>query len=262
MLSQNELRNLVPAAFADAPATHCSPNYVFFNTQTAIKALAECNFLPVRAQQDRTKVHAGHARHMITFRMPHAPANKATRKLGDLTPEVRIINSSDGSSRFHMQMGLYRLICLNGCVVAVRGMPNMSAIAVHKKVDAAAIIAEANRITASAGPLFERVASWQKIMLPAPRIESFARAAAEIRWNDKATSYTVTDLAAPQRDEDKQDNLWNVFNRVQENGMRGGTVGRNAAGRAVRSRAIASIDGEMDFNTRLWELAETYAVAA
>ena len=65
----------------------------------------------------------------------------------------------------------------------------------------------------------------------------------------------------------KRQNLWGVFNVVQENVIRGGQKGwverLDARGRAqtrrASTRAVAGIDGNRDLNRALWTLAEEMA---
>jgi hypothetical protein len=49
--------------------------------------------------------------------------------------------------------------------------------------------------------------------------------------------------------------LWNVFNRTQENIMRGGLYGVNQNGRRHTTRRVNGIDAELNYNERLWDLA-------
>ena len=54
---------------------------------------------------------------------------------------------------------------------------------------------------------------------------------------------------------DEGNDLWRVFNVVQENVMRGGIAGRSATGRASCSRAIRAIREDVRINNDLWQLA-------
>ena len=52
------------------------------------------------------------------------------------------------------------------------------------------------------------------------------------------------------------DDLWTVYQRTQENVIRGGQIGRTAKGQRTRTRAINGIDGDIKTNRFLWSLAE------
>ena len=56
--------------------------------------------------------------------------------------------------------------------------------------------------------------------------------------------------------DDNRVDLWSVFNRIQENLIRGGLVGRGNRGRRQRTRPVQSIDQDLRLNRALWLLAD------
>ena len=70
-------------------------------------------------------------------------------------------------------------------------------------------------------------------------------------------------LLDSRRWEDAGDDLWHVFNRVQENLIRGGqrdfSRRREDGRRYPRTRAIAGLDQNIRLNRELWNLAERVA---
>ena len=60
----------------------------------------------------------------------------------------------------------------------------------------------------------------------------------------------------PRRFEDRRDDLWTTFNRLQENLVKGGLEGRSRNGRATRTRPVNGIDQNVKLNRALWVLAE------
>jgi len=57
--------------------------------------------------------------------------------------------------------------------------------------------------------------------------------------------------------EDREPSLWNTFNVVQENLVRGGLATFNSSTRRRgQTREVASIDGNTSLNRALWILAE------
>ncbi|MDF1216715.1 DUF932 domain-containing protein, partial [Escherichia coli] len=61
-----------------------------------------------------------------------------------------------------------------------------------------------------------------------------------------------------RRWEDKQNDLWTTWQRVQENMIKGGLSGRSASGKNTRTRAITGIDGDIRINKALWVIAEQF----
>nr|WP_253380318.1 DUF932 domain-containing protein [unidentified bacterial endosymbiont] len=67
---------------------------------------------------------------------------------------------------------------------------------------------------------------------------------------------TASQILTPRRYEDRQDDLWSVFNRCQENLLKGGLPGRSAKGKRSHTRAVRGIDGDVKLNRALWVMAE------
>ena len=63
-------------------------------------------------------------------------------------------------------------------------------------------------------------------------------------------------MLTPRRYEDRRDDLWTVYNRVQESLIKGGLSGRTVQGKNNRTRAVTSIDGDVKLNRALWVMAE------
>ncbi|HCP5179753.1 TPA: DUF932 domain-containing protein, partial [Escherichia coli] len=87
----------------------------------------------------------------------------------------------------------------------------------------------------------------------------FGRAALMARYEDEnKTPVTPEQIITPRRWEDKQNDLWTTWQRVQENMIKGGLSGRSASGKNTRTRAITGIDGDIRINKALWMIAEKF----
>ena len=66
-----------------------------------------------------------------------------------------------------------------------------------------------------------------------------------------------------RRSHDVGNDLWTVFNRIQENVTRNGNVPTEKVNNRRRSiRTIRSIDADLTINKKLWEAAEQLALSA
>ena len=85
-----------------------------------------------------------------------------------------------------------------------------------------------------------------------------ARAALALKYDapDKPAPITETQVLAPRRLDDDRRDLWSVFNRTQENLLRGGLHGRSANGRRQTTRPVQGIDQDLRLNRALWLLAD------
>jgi hypothetical protein len=63
----------------------------------------------------------------------------------------------------------------------------------------------------------------------------------------------------PKREEDNKNDLWTVFNVVQENFIRGGLEYTSSRGRKTSLKGLKSIMAVNQVNTKLWELAEQFS---
>jgi hypothetical protein len=99
----------------------------------------------------------------------------------------------------------------------------------------------------------------QEIQLSAGNQLAFAEAAAYLKFDPKEGEDLPIHpraLILPKREEDRANDLWTVFNRIQENCLRGGLPYKSKSGRRVRTKPITSIDSDVKLNKALWILAE------
>jgi glycosyltransferase involved in cell wall biosynthesis len=82
---------------------------------------------------------------------------------------------------------------------------------------------------------------------------------------EKATAEKLDVVYAVRRTADESNDLWSIFNRIQENILKGGKeiVGKlNSKGQRRRIVSIRGIDQEIRVNQELWLLAEQMALIA
>ena len=231
-------------------------------TAVAIQALADDGYTTVQAQGMRSRSRAvnPYGKHLV--RMRH---HNVVPTVGDSLPEIVLLNANDGTSSLRLLAGLYRLVCSNGLIVATAQIAAVSIrhssprLVTESVRDAAADIAAR---TALIGPT---VAAWQALPMPLADQEEFAREAMVLRGIPADSPIRPYQVTNARRTDDLPENLWNVFNRVQENLSRPGIaatrVREDGSRRRVSLRALRNVPQTVSFNTRLWELADQYAKA-
>lgn len=108
---------------------------------------------------------------------------------------------------------------------------------------------------------------WSTLRLNRDERDILADAAHVLRFGDSeggtTTPIKAEQLLIPRRHDDRADDLWTVWNVVQENAIKGGLrgVGRDDLGRPrrVTSRAVNGIDQDIKLNKALWLLGERMA---
>ncbi len=245
-----DLKTQVPAAFATEPARHTSDRYSFIPTLDIVNALAIQGWVPNRARQSKKTADPKTARHIITFR------NVEDRKVvvGKLIPEINLTNAHDATSRFRLLGGLFRGACSNGAIIPLFKTVNVERIHIDgAKVDVDEALLNAIESIKNASSTVEK---WQTIDLDWGTRLQLAQDAVVLRnkgdviWSKH---FDAHEFLTRRRLEDKPNDLWTVFNVLQENLLKGGVQGVSRL-----TKPITQVAEQVRINTGLWQLAEKY----
>jgi hypothetical protein len=252
---ENTLIALPGSANASSAHVNTSDRYKFVNTANLVERFLEMGMTVRQAQEARVRRqdYSGFQRHLIRLATPF----NITTDRGDVSNlELLIMNQHIGSSSLIARFGIYRMICLNGLVVGTDLGIAMRIRHFGSRVQDL-INAMMERVQLTMPTIAERVSMMTARRMSADESRRFAQDALTVRGVDvndvKRRSYSVPELLSARREEDRDDNLWNVFNRTQEHLMRG-VSGRRGQG----LRRITSPTRDVAVNERLWELAEGY----
>lgn len=253
-LNDDAIRAKAPSVFATQAADTVSAKYAYLPTYQAVRAMRVMGFevAKVREGYKRSPEGRNYAIHELRMRKvgvePH-------RELGDLVPEVLLRNSHDRTSGFSLSAGIFRLVCLNGMTVAESGFNvNLRHVGAHQLDRLHAGIA---MIQSQLPKTLEVARSWAQIPLQPVQQVQLAQRALEIRGTSVVAD--IDSLLRPRRYNDAGDNLWSVFNRVQENLTVGGVRGRGANGQRRTVSGIRTLAADVSFNTKLWAAASELA---
>ncbi|MFU8291118.1 DUF932 domain-containing protein [Pseudomonas aeruginosa] len=250
-LSDEQIRAVAPSIYAEAPHASRSERYSYIPTATVLQELRGEGFEPFMVCQ--TRVRRGDRRdftkHMIRLR--HTSQIDARGEAN----EIILLNSHDGTSSYQMLAGMFRFVCQNGLVCG----DTVADVRVPHKGDVAAQVIEGAYEVLHG---FEQAQASREAMravtLDGGEAEVFARAALALKYDDPAKPAPITErqVLAPRRLDDNRSDLWSVFNRTQENLIRGGLLGRGGNGRRQRTRPVQGIDQDLRLNRALWLLAD------
>jgi len=181
---------------------------------------------------------------------------------GEYSPELVLVNSHDRSSAYQLHAGLFRFVCGNGMIVADATFERVSIR--HSGFTPDEVTEASFKLLEQVPAITSRVETFRNRQLDAAELGTFADAALRLRFENIETApITAGKLLDSRRCEDKGDDLWHVFNRVQENLLRGGqrdySRRREDGRRFPRTRAIAGLDQNIRLNRELWNLAERVA---
>ena len=215
-LSKDQIRELAPLVFAEAPTNpDVSNKYLFVNTETIIDDLDKLGWKPVTVAQRKSRgTNTIFSKHMVSFQNPEI---KITSKNGDdAFPRIILTNSHDGMQAFKFSVGIYRLVCSNGLVVADEEFSDFKIK--HKGYTFAEL---RNVVTQAVEDLPNRVEVMNKMqdkiltqeeknklaldaMLIRAGITLDSKEAKEFDYDEE----TIEDILEPKRKEDEGDDLW------------------------------------------------------
>lgn len=254
-LTLNQIQQKAPSVFATQAHGRLSSRYQFISTLDMIQALDREGWLPVHAEESRVRIadRRGFSKHLLRFRR----FDRQLPMVGDSFPEAVLVNSHDGSCCYQLHAGLFRLICSNGMVIADMDMGHIrrrhTGDALENIIEGTYEIVEA--LPAIAG----KVEAFQRIELKPAEQEALAQAALGLRCEDNQAPITPAQLLQARRLEDRKDDLWTTYQRLQENMLKGGQPGIGGTGRRLTTRAVKSVDGNVKLNQALWRLTERMA---
>ncbi|ECE3294456.1 DUF945 domain-containing protein [Salmonella enterica] len=247
-LTHDELHQYVPSVFGTDKHESRSARYTHIPTITLLENLKREGFEPFFACQTRVRDQSRreHTKHMVRLRHTGQITSKQV-------PEIILLNSHDGSSSYQMIPGLFRAVCANGLVC---GQSFGDVRVPHKGDVVGKVIEGAYDILNVFDRVEEKREAMQSLLLPPPAQQALAKAALTYRFGEEHQPIAATQILTPLRYEDRKDDLWSVFNRIQENLLKGGLPGRTAKGKHSHTRAVNGIDGDVKLNRALWVMAE------
>lgn len=256
-LTKDQIRNSSPLVFADTPTNpDVSKKYLFVYTETIIDDLEKLGWLPVQAAQRKGRKKEGtiFSKHMVAFQNPEI---KITSKDGDdAYPRILLTNSHDGMQAFKFSVGIFRLVCSNGLVVADENFSDFKIK--HKGYTFEEL---RNVVKQAVEDLPNRVQVMNDMknrILTVEEKRKLALDAMLIRAGVKELQYdeeTIDDILDPKREADKGDDLWRVFNVVQEKITQGDFHAALTGAKVRKVRKIKSFEKDMKVNKELFKLA-------
>jgi hypothetical protein len=223
-----------------------SDKYAFIPTTRALDVLAGHGWLPVKATEARVlkEENHGYQRHMVRLR-------------NDQFARGLDVDSHGGGSSFQLYAALLEKVCTNGLIVE-RGTAAHYRIAHTGYADAKVDVAVADLAGYFPDILARRDAMRELLLRPDGQL-AFAQAAAALRFGDRPTTISPEALLTLRHSGQTAPTLWNTFNIVQENAIRGGLRTYLPDGRRSRTRAVNGIAESVRLNRALWRLAEDAA---
>ena len=285
-LSKDELREIAPSIFSTKPSPEVSKHYSHIPTDKLIDDMELLGWFPIDAKEvnARTKGTMGFQKHLVVFRNPDIVINQMPNNIVESStsptgyrktdgtfakknpidtvfPQILLTNSHDGKNAFTFTAGLFRMICENGLVISTNEFEKVSIR--HMGYDFDELQVQINEMVEQLPLTVESMNKMIDTQMNQKSILKFAKDMLAVRFpEDELRRITIDmdEFITPVRPEDKGDDLWSVFNVIQEKIIEGDfeyTVGTKHR----KARQIKNFKQDMDLNSKMFDIALEYVNA-
>jgi hypothetical protein len=236
-----------------------SARYGFIPTTEIVDAFSRDGWVITSASEAKVRHQSrqGLQRHLLRF------AHESQLQLGARERiETILVNSHDGTSSLQIGAGIFRMACANGIVIADNTVASIRLG--HHKLDIDTVLTSAHTLLGQAEKVSDVITCWKGTQISKEDAFHLAEQGIKLRWPD-ADKQPVTPqvILGVNREADVGNDLWTVFNRIQENVIRGGQHDdsrRTVSGNRFRAtRGVKSLAENVRLNKSLWEIASQFA---
>ena len=255
--TKSEIRQLASSIFTTQGAPGTSDKYAHISTEKIIDDMQVLGWGVVDAKQVKARKGEGYQKHLVVFRNNDI---QITAEDGDnVFPQILLTNSHDGKNAFTFTAGLFRMVCENGLVVSSREFENMKirhyGYSFEELQDTIKAMVEKLPLTV------ESLNKFRQVELSQEQALDFAKKALEVRLGDLDNiQIDFQDLLTPTRSEDRGNDLWSVYNVIQEKVIHG-MFNYKYGVKSRKARKIKNFKQDLVINERLYDLALEYVTA-
>jgi len=254
-LTLDDIRSLAPSVFTDHGAPEkTSERYVHIPTYQVIEDMDKLGWYVSDAKEIKARKRVGYQKHLVVFR------NEDVFIKGDdgdhVFPQILLSNTHDGTGAFEFRAGLFRLICSNGLVISTQDFSSMKIR--HMGYSFKELQGLITGITERMPLVVESMNRFREKQLTEEQQIEFALAAIGIRFGEDKISVEPSTILKANRKEDEGNDLWVVFNRVQEHLLNGSFGYTGVRGKVRKARPVKNFQQDVAINEKLFALAEQY----
>jgi hypothetical protein len=250
-LTLDQAISLVPSIGATSPSEKVSPHYQFVSSRNILEKIIDDGWLITNATaQNRSP----HAQHRITLVHKNNINDDQTDAEGLL--RIEMFNSHNLSRRLMFAIGYFKFLCSNGLIVASGPAETIRIKHRFSNDRLTEIMERVSQISERFPVIQNTISNFKSRQLSEQEQVSFARYAINGRFlyrpampkRFKNESVVTEKLLQHRRPEDSGSSAWEVYNRVQENLIKGIDG---------FSRPIKSYSDNVRVNQLLWKGTET-----
>ena len=257
-LSNEQINEICPSVFTSKPSTTVSEKYTHIPTSRVIEDMRSLGWDVVDAKQvkSRKSKTKGVGKHLVTFRNDDVVVDGDD---GDTVyPQILLTNSHDGKNAFQFQAGLFRMICENGLVISDVDFTKVKIR--HMGYTFEELQTQIRAMVERLPLTVDSMNKMKQIELNEEQMVEFATRALDTRFDEKQMKRINIDanqLLGVDRVEDKGNDVWVVFNRIQEK-LLNGDFEYGQGNKMRKARKIKNFQQDARVNSELFDLALEY----
>jgi hypothetical protein len=128
---------------------------------------------------------------------------------------ITIANSCSGKEPLQMGLGAYRMVCSNGAIRFDEHAENENIN--HTEINYRDLDRFVHSMNDKAQNLIAELNTWKQQNMTVEQMRNLAYNAAKLRFDESDENFNPIDLLRVNRVEDADNDVWTVFNRIQEN---------------------------------------------
>lgn len=260
-LNASQIKERAQSVFTDKAGPSTSEKFTHIPTHKVIEDMEQLGWGVVDAKEvkARAKNSIGFQKHLVVFRNPDVVINGAD---GDTVfPQILLTNSNDGKNAFTFTAGLFRMVCENGLVVSTQEFENVKMR--HMGYTFEELQKQIRAMVEQLPLTVESMNKMKQIQLDEEQAKAFAKKALTTRFEEdqvEAMNFNLDELLEPTRDEDKGNDLWSVFNVIQEKILDGDFTYMSGA-RIRKARKVKNFKQDLEINQKLFAMAAEFIAA-
>jgi hypothetical protein len=249
-LTLDEAIKLAPCIASTQPHQNVSSKYQFVSTKDMLHHVCENGW---RITNVASQSKSLYSQHRVT--LVHSDYLSYTEKSHEGIPRIEMFNSHDRTKRLMFAVGYFRFVCSNGLIAASGPYNSINTKHTSYAKDKLSFISNiVNDFSKNVPNILTTIDKFKQTFLDEQEQHSFAEYAIRCKYNYrqeflpiKTMKQNVELLLQSRREEDSRNSAWEIYNRVQENIIRG-----------IRghSRPLNGYSDTIRINQMLWKAAE------
>jgi len=260
-LGNDEIKRLASSVFTMTPSNDVSDKYTHIPTSQVIEDMRQLGWDVVDAKQvkARKEATAGFQKHLVVFRNNDVVINGDD---GDTVfPQILLTNSHDGKNAFTFTAGLFRMICENGLVISTQQFEDVKMR--HMGYTFEDLQKNIREMVEKLPLTVESMNKMKQVELTPEQTIEFAQKSLAARFSQEEIDnieVNFDELLEPTRSEDRGNDLWSVFNVVQEKLIHG-MFNYKYGVKVRKARKIRNFKQDLVINEKLFDVALEFANA-